>query len=516
MPPRRFLSLLVLLVPTIASAQEKSLTTMYYGVKVCLKCHFDQTLDGITPEKVAKFENDPKITTSRQIEINFWLKHDKHKDAANVLTNERSKQIAKIMNLRPDLIHEARCANCHGVFIDPAKEKELIDEDSFTGDDRLKSGVSCVACHGPVLEWVNEHAAPLPKKKWATRSRAEKRDEFGLRDLWNPVTRAELCVSCHVGNLEQGKFVTHEMYAAGHPPLPSIEIATFSEAMPAHWESLTQKAARARQNPDARNGKAFLKNAYGVDADAMDMEHTRLVAVASLVSARATVDLIGEYAKRSEANKDNYPWPELAFYDCAACHHELKTKSWRIDRGYAGGKPGRPGLATWPFALAPFADATITLPFKATFDKTPFGDPKEIATEAAALRPAFNKAIAACAADGVWTRAAAEKAAADIASLAKTNLHDFHSARQFTWALRTLAQELNGGGKYGPATLPTPLLDRFGALDKSLMLRLPEGQVEIVPTMGDKVFNLISNYDPREFRKTMEEIAPLVHGKHQK
>jgi hypothetical protein len=34
----------------------------------------------------------------------------------------------------------------------------------------------------------------------------------------------ERCTSCHVGREADGRFVTHEMYAAGHPPLPPLEI----------------------------------------------------------------------------------------------------------------------------------------------------------------------------------------------------------------------------------------------------------------------------------------------------
>ncbi len=31
--------------------------------------------------------------------------------------------------------------------------------------------------------------------------------------------------------------MTHEMYAAGHPPLPSVELQTFCEEMPQHWQT---------------------------------------------------------------------------------------------------------------------------------------------------------------------------------------------------------------------------------------------------------------------------------------
>ena len=54
-----------------------------------------------------------------------------------------------------------------------------------------------------------------------------------------PATRpraAGRCATCHVGSPADGKFVTHEMYAAGHPPLPPLEVMTFSRDQPMHYK----------------------------------------------------------------------------------------------------------------------------------------------------------------------------------------------------------------------------------------------------------------------------------------
>ncbi len=504
---------------------DPKLTTLYFGVKACAQCHEKQSE---TYESQEKLSHSDGVFTSRMLEYNVWSKHDKHKDAAKALTNERSKQIAKIMNLRPDLVHEPKCANCHGVYIDPAKEKELIHEDTFQGDDRLASGVSCVACHGPVVEWVNEHAALIPRKKWATRTREEKKRDFGLRDLWNPVERAELCFSCHIGNIMEGKFVTHEMYAAGHPPLPGIEVASFSEAMPAHWESLTQKAARARERgAAAKNGPAFLKNAYGVDADAMDMEQTRIAAVTGLVALRSSVQIMGNYATEAlDAKASDRAWPELAFYDCYACHHDLKSKSWRLERGYQG-KPGRPTFRPWPFALARFGDrlaepgASTLDPaiasWNALFNNIPFGDAKQVSVEADKLNKLIGQRIEQLTAKKI-DRETAKRAALDLVDLAKKDVHDFDSARQLAWALRTIEIELQNNGAYGLVKpgenrLKGPVAEHFGKLEKSLQLRLPEGQVEIVPSMLDNVLGQISAYNPRDFRDAMIEIEKAMRDR---
>ncbi|MEI7687276.1 MAG: multiheme c-type cytochrome [Planctomycetota bacterium] len=500
--------------------EERKLTTIYFGVKACVACHGKESDAFANRAKLAHADN---VFTSRLLESNIWSQHDKHKDAARVLKNERSKQIAAIMKLPADLTNEPRCANCHGVYIDPAREKELIHEDTFQGDDRLASGVSCVACHGPIAEWVNEHAAPLPKKKWATRSRDEKAQEFGLRDLWDPVERAQVCFSCHIGNIKEGKFVSHEMYAAGHPPLPSIELTAFSEAMPAHWESLTQKAARALEGGEkARNGAAFLKAAYGMDAKAMRMEQTRLVALTSLVALRDSVRMMGEFAAESLKPKAlDATWPELAFFDCYACHHDLKTKSWRLERGYQG-KPGRPTVRPWSYPLALAADRLIDPPtldpalksWNAVFQNVPFGDPRSVVAQAKALDLVLAKRIQALAAKPI-DRAVAERFALDIAEAAAKDVHDFDSARQFAWALRTIATELQDGGRYvlmkpGEHRLKGEIGEQFRTLEKTLQLTLPEGQVEIAPSSLDRVLGQISAYDPAEFRATMRAIAKTL------
>ena len=78
-------------------------------------------------------------------------------------------------------------------------------------------------------------------EEWHDLGRMSKERHYGMTDLWDPARRAQLCASCHVGDVREGKVVTHAMYAAGHPPLPGLEVATFSEQMPRHWQYLSEK-----------------------------------------------------------------------------------------------------------------------------------------------------------------------------------------------------------------------------------------------------------------------------------
>ena len=66
----------------------------------------------------------------------------------------------------------------------------------------------------------------------------------------------------------------HEWYAAGHPPLPSFELASFQAQMPVHWKPLAAKPNFAfREGSIARDDSAIAANlgslrAAGVTASA--------------------------------------------------------------------------------------------------------------------------------------------------------------------------------------------------------------------------------------------------------
>src|ERR1700730_10079230 len=88
---------------------------------------------------------------------------------------------------------------------------------------------------------------------------------------------------------------------------------------------------------------------------------------------------------------------DLANFDCYACHHDLKSPSWRQQRGYVG-KPGRPQMRPWPVCLAKVTaeeflkkeqaakalDSGLKGLYQA-FSAQPFGNCPEIAAAARAL-----------------------------------------------------------------------------------------------------------------------------------
>jgi hypothetical protein len=95
--------------------------------------------------------------------------------------------------------------------------------------------------------------------------------------------------------------VDHELIAAGHPDL-AFELDTFTAAQPAHHRPL----------PNAVRQRAW--------------------AVGQAVGLAESMRLLQSHAGKSS--------PEFSDLECYQCHHDLRSESWRIQRGYAGRKPG--------------------------------------------------------------------------------------------------------------------------------------------------------------------------------
>ena len=358
-------------------------------------------------------------------EVVTWETFDKHADAWKVLLSPRAQQMGKLLGYedvelttykkvkdggetkvvkdetkRANAVAVRReCVVCHGVAVTDPRYRQ--DENAFREETLFmkEEGINCYACHGRAdnAQWVYQHfpadkgnnaAWRAIKGKDGLTSREIKDRDFGMRDLWDPAKRAQLCLSCHVGDAREGKFVTHAMYAAGHPPLPSIEVATFSEEMPRHWDYPLEKPERARQLQE-------------FDPVQEKFAHARLVLLGGVAAMRAAVDLLAVKAEQTAALPDGDARVlDLALFDCYACHHELKERNWRAERGYRG-KPGRPQPQLWPTVLVraglialgrPETEIDAVLkPLHEVFNQRPFGDPAAVAAQGAKVLAWLDK-----------------------------------------------------------------------------------------------------------------------------
>jgi hypothetical protein len=465
---------------------KRALQTVYYGVIVCADCHE-------SPKR-----SEPEPVLCRCTEVKVWNEQDKHKDAFLVLRSERAKRMSLLLGIK-DAATEKSCLSCHGVDV---RDPDVKIDKTFKPEE----GVSCVACHGAHAEWVDTHGARLQREKWRSLSRGEKERDYGMTDLWNPATRAKTCAACHIGDGQQGKVVTHAMYAAGHPPLPGLEVATFSNAMPRHWQDLKEKKAEVQK---------LLSFSPG------EHEETKAVVVGGIIELKQTMDLLAaQAALRTRAGQPDEQFLDLAQVDCYACHHELQIPSWRQERGYPG-MPGRPQFRQWPLALIKLGLHHAGQDQKATeFDKKlralqsafasqPFGKLPDVVRAAGELADWCKQLeIGLSKPSCQYDQTAAIRLLRYVCAMSAAEIPDYDSARQMAWAFRIIYSELDPK----PANDPK-FQEKLRALDEELKLSLPSGQQHRILSELPLALQKVSNYDPGKFQQTFQELARMLPSK---
>ena len=523
-------------------------TPTFQGIQSCVPCH---------NESIG--EKTPFVTLNREFcalnEVSVFT-DDKHRQAWELLKGQLGKQMQKILarskgDSNYSVLKDKQCLACHANL---PPDKDVADFPS------LEFGVTCESCHGPSSVWEGPHDDP----RWRKMSAQEKEQEWGMIDVRNPVRRAQQCFSCHIGNVQEGKVVTHEMYAAGHPPLPGIEIETFSEQMPAHWRTLTEKG-------EFKHREDYLAANFPEQGQKplTDLTRTKSVIIGGTMALRETVKLFASQA----VAEDSQAWPELAVFDCSACHHDLGAPSWRQKRGYGKSLPGRPQMFAWPEALVKLGirqrsgddDAAFQKDWdtyhgkieelRRVLDRRPFGDPKAI--QAVAMGDeglvAWLDQLAGDVFQSPVGQEDADRTLQTLVALPPETYPDFHSARQLVWAIRTIVSEMNTEmpklaaapeGEANKAAIDRGLrnLKTFYAwkvgeraaaekkiddlltqleLTQKLRLVLPAGTggaaydeppEELIGDQLPESLKAIGSYDPEWFRGQLQELAKTMNS----
>jgi len=258
---------LLFLSGTAAVIAEEAAPAKHLGVATCASgvCH------GSVEPRTA--------TRVMQNEYVVWSLRDRHRSAYQTLLRPESVAIAEKLGL--ENAHEAGvCLDCHAdnVAVTQRGPRFQIDD-----------GVGCEACHGGSEDYIATHVDPQL-------SRAAKLDD-GLLPIDDPRQRARLCLSCHLGTAD--KMATHEIMGAGHPRL-SFELETFGLLQPMH---------------------------YAIDDDYRDSKwagsSVELWAIGQVQNARQTLLLLRDRLQTSGL------FPELALFDCHACHHPMSDQRWQ-------------------------------------------------------------------------------------------------------------------------------------------------------------------------------------------
>jgi hypothetical protein len=219
-----------------------------------------------------------------QNEFALWQEFDPHATKAwQALTGAEGQAIARKLGLG-DATTAKVCLDCHADNV-PAEQRG----EKF----QISDGVGCEACHGGSELWISSHA-----EKSATHA-----DNLakGLYPTEDPVARAELCLSCHMGTPD--RMITHRIMGAGHPRL-AFELDTFTWLNP-HYQIDEDYVARKGD----WNGVRDWAVGQGVAA-------VNLLEV--LLDERAGFQGI---------------FPELVLFDCHACHKPMSAGKWAPRQG---------------------------------------------------------------------------------------------------------------------------------------------------------------------------------------
>jgi hypothetical protein len=285
-----------------------------------------------------------------QTEYSTWVAQDRHARAADVLTNQVSQRIGRILGIAaPDTA--PKCLACHSLEAPEARQARTF----------ANEGVSCEACHGPASGWLGPHTT----RGWTHAQSVQ----LGMYDTKDLVKRTERCLTCHLGTAD--KFVDHELIAAGHPDLV-FDLESYSAAMPRHWR---------------------------VPIDTDPFASVRAFSVGQLVHVRSGLERLSRHVTGPS-------WPEYAELDCFACHHSLTRPedSWRQAQGYDDRRPGSPPLnqSRWtigrrvlaaydPGAAAELDPIMSKLALEAGRPRT---DGEQVAALAARARAILDRAVA--------------------------------------------------------------------------------------------------------------------------
>jgi hypothetical protein len=518
------------------------------GYLSCSECHGREVGDGRN-SKYKKYKSHEFVLLS---EGTTWNAEDPHSAAFKVLKGDLGKQMSGI--LKYDVTKAPQCLTCHAIDTNPGSPLPRTEEETLKRFVR-GDGVACHGCHGLRQPWLTKHTetADTPDGgstiPWRILTPEEK-ERHGMRNLRDPVVKAKLCASCHVGDPDQNRVVTHDMYAAGHPPLPPFEIGTFMESQPMHWgdpaggysnelKFFTEKEFTAYPGGAdiAKKNSNWMWDLYRVHPEAKEVHIARQITAAAIASLHAEMKLIAADAAVAAADKDG-GLVDFARFDCYACHHDLKYQSDRQKRGYGNNAPGRPPLKAWASALPgvvvqhaaglrPLADTTKD--FGPTWDKVqtaalkrPFGKPDELAKSASDMAKwcdEFMKRQQTEAAP-IYTKQEAEKLLALIGNetLAKWTA-DPEAAMHLTWAYITLRQHLKKTEQPDKSldglriVLPVRVREPRKEGDKWTFSKPPVAGKDLEPmTVGETLrqrLDLFNDFNSAKFKPAFE----AIHGK---
>ena len=343
-----------------------------------------------------------------QNEYVTWARFDPHAQAYKALRGEEGMKIARRLGLR-NAYEAQECLACHTDATPASNRGERF---------QLSDGIGCEACHGSSEQWLSTHD-DVPKVTHADNLAQ------GLRALERPDVRAQLCVSCHVGDSK--RFATHQMMAAGHPRL-AFELDTYTEL----WRT-------------SGGHEHFRRDAdYFARKGTFEPVHTWLAGLTA--ATRREADLVEQ--RLAVANGG---FPDFALFNCYSCHRSMRVAAWeKPDDGAT--PPGTLRLHDGhPRALLAVLDATapsLSAPLRDAINalQSANGNPAMIRAANESLRQALAR-IEQKNTERAWKRQDLEAALdALIAAAKRGTFVDYAAAEQAAMGMVLLLAELDADG----------------------------------------------------------------------
>jgi hypothetical protein len=291
------------------------------------------------------------MASPRRREYTVGLEQDPHARAARTVQSAKfSEIVAGVVGDRGAEVRgeiHRQCIACH----DPQGPATAKRRQSTAAQPL---GFACESCHGAAEHWLSAHY-----ERDITR---EQLHELGMVDTKNLLARARQCASCHVGDAERD--MNHDMIAAGHPPL-RFELSAYHDLIARkHWTD-----AERMHTPEFK---------------------AQLWAAGQVAGADATLALLESRAARAAepntATHGRAPWPELAEFDCFACHQQLRPRRGSNHVALKA-EVGLPGWQPWNLALAePLVGGEKLTALRKNLGESLFADPETTQRLAAAAR----------------------------------------------------------------------------------------------------------------------------------
>lgn len=268
-----------------------------------------------------------------------WIASDPHAQAYAVLFTPESRRMATALQLG-DAWKAERCLACHSSPVSGTHASAAVgDAASIMAD-----GVSCEACHGPAEKYLAAHTM----NGWEQLGAARYEPRFGMKNTADIAARAQVCVGCHVGQPDSTgrpwRDVNHDLIAAGHPRL-NFDYAAYMATLPPHWN--TQKDPQKFEELHS-----WIIGQFAASEQALKVLQARAKAVEAQPQNQSPS------GSSSGGQLVNPSWPELAEYNCFACHHGLSGANWRQNTSQSAAqqqadrplrKPGTAEWGTWYF-----------------------------------------------------------------------------------------------------------------------------------------------------------------------